>query len=148
MVNTSGRMDVQSGDIIANTTYHRNGDPHVVTPYQDNKIHGLRKQFLVNGIPDRFEEWKEGVREGITTVFQDGQKHSEIPYSNDKKNGVEIVYNTDGQVVGEITWKEDLKSGVSKTYIQDVVRIEWYYKGKKVSKSRLRKIYSSPKLVD
>lgn len=133
------RMDVENGEVVTNTTYHRNGDPHVVTQYKNNKIHGLRKQFLVNGIPDRFEEWKEGVKEGITTVFQDGVRHSEIPYSKDKKNGVEVVYNTDGQVVAEVTWKENLKDGVSKTYIQDVVRMEWFYKGKKVSKSDFEK---------
>lgn len=133
------RMEVSSGEIILNTTYHRNGDPHVITPYLESKINGTRKQYLVNGIPDRFESWANGVKEGITVVYQDGVPHNEIPYANDKKNGVEVIYNSEGDTVGEITWKDDLKSGVCKTYIQDVVRIEWYYKGKKVSKSDFEK---------
>lgn len=129
------KMQIEKGDIILNTTYHRNSDPKVITPYKDNKIHGIKKHYLVNGIPERFETWKQGVQEGITTVYQDGVVHNEIPYKNNKKSGVELIYNTKGQVVGEVTWKDDLKNGPSKVYIQDVVRIEWYYNGKKVSKS-------------
>lgn len=133
------KMNVEKGDIILNTTYHRTGDPHVQTPYQNNKIHGIRKQYLVNGVPERFESWKNGIKEGITTVFQDGIVHNEIPYKADKKNGIELVYNAEGQVVGEVTWKDDLKNGPSKTYIQDVVRSEWYINGKKVSRSDFEK---------
>ncbi len=133
------KMEVSDGDIVSNTSYHRNGDPHVITPYKDNKIHGMRKQYLVNGIPDTFETWKEGIKEGLTVIYQDGVPHSEIPYLKGKKNGIELVFNSEGQVVAEITWKDDLKNGISKTYIQDVVRSEWYYKGKKVSKSDFEK---------
>jgi antitoxin component YwqK of YwqJK toxin-antitoxin module len=138
------KMEVSNGDIIENTTYHRNGDPHVITPYKDTKVHGTRKQYLVNGIPDCFETWVNGIKEGLTVVYLDGVPHREIPYVKDKKNGVQVTYNSEGQVVEEITWKDDLKNGVCKTYIQDVVRIEWYYKGKKVSKSDFEKFIHTP----
>lgn len=137
------KMKVEKGEITLNTTYHRNGDPHIETPYRNNKIHGTRKQYLVNGIPDRFESWKDGVKEGITTIFQDGVPHSEMPFHQDKKNGVELIYNTQGQIVGEVSWKDDERDGPTKTYIQDVVRSEWYSHGKKVSKSEFEKSLKS-----
>ncbi|MCH9634418.1 MAG: hypothetical protein S4CHLAM7_11670 [Chlamydiae bacterium] len=133
------KMEVKDGEIISNTTFHRNGDPYTITLYENNKVHGQRKQYLVNGIPDVFESWKDGFKDGITIVYQDGVPHNEIPYLKDKKNGVELVYNSNGQVVAEVSWKNNLKHGISKTYIQDVVRIEWYHKGKKVSKSDFEK---------
>ncbi len=134
------RMEVIYGDVVRKTLYYPNGDPKEIIPYKNNKIHGTLKKFLVNGIPDSFEEWDKGVQQGVATLFRDGVLFSTLPYVSGKKNGTEKIHRTDGQIVAEITWKNDLKHGPSVTFIENVERTEWYHKGKKVSKSDFERL--------
>lgn len=129
------KIEYENGQRVLMTTYHSNGDPKVITPYQNKQVHGIKKFFAINGVPERFEEWQKGVQQGKTIVFRDGQPHSEQPFIAGTKNGVETILNDHGNVACEITWKNGLKHGVYKTYFDDSVRMEWYYKNKKVSHS-------------
>lgn len=129
------KMEISSGELTSSINYYPNGHPKMVTPYKNNKVHGTRKKYLINGAPNVFENFKNGVKSGLTVAYRDGVPYSELPYQNGKKDGVEMIYNPSGQVVSEITWKNDLKHGISKNYIQNICRSEWFYKGKKVSRS-------------
>jgi hypothetical protein len=52
------------------------------------------------------------------------------------KNGLEIHFR-DGQTVEqEILWENDKKHGPSNFYIDGIATTEWYYNGKKVTKSK------------
>ena len=128
-------MEVVYGEITCKTLYHPNGDPSTIIPYSNRKIHGTVKKYLVNGVPQQFEEWIDGHQQGITTIFQDGVPYSTISYLEGKKNGIQKIYRSDGTIASEISWKNDLKDGPSSNFIEGVERCEWYYKGKKVSRS-------------
>lgn len=117
------------------TTYHANGDPKEIVPYKNSKVHGIKKFYSINGVPLRFEEWQQGVHQGKTTLFRDGQRYSEVDYVAGMKNGIETILNDHGNIACEVSWKNDLMHGVYKTYTPDSVRMEWYYRGKKVSHS-------------
>lgn len=134
------KIEFNNGQKTLMTTYYSNNDPKVVTPYQNDQVHGIKKYFAINGVPERFEEWKNGIQQGTTLVFRDGQEHSEQQFAAGSKNGLETIFNDHGMVACEITWKNGLKHGVQKTYINDTVRLEWYYKDKKVSHSDFEKL--------
>ncbi len=134
------KIEYNQGTKLQMTTYHPNGDPKIVIPYQNNHVHGIKKLYHINGIPDRFEEWAHGSQQGTTTAYRDGQPHSELQYVAGMKNGIETIMNDRGQIVQEITWRNDLMHGVQKLYINDTVRLEWFYKGKKVSHSDFEKL--------
>lgn len=134
------KIEYKDGEKTLMTTYHTNNDPKEITPFLKGEIHGIKKFFLINGIPDRFEEWNHGVQQGKTIVFQDGQPHNEQEFVAGMKNGLETIFNDSGAVVEEISWKNNLLHGVKKTYINDTVRLEWFHKGKKVSHSDFEKL--------
>ncbi|MCH9632733.1 MAG: hypothetical protein S4CHLAM6_10730 [Chlamydiae bacterium] len=134
------KIEYKNGEKHLMTTYHPNGDPKVITSFQNGKVHGLKKFFHINGIPNRFEEWAHGTQQGNTVVYRDGQPYSELQYVAGMKNGLETIMNDHGNVVQEVTWKNDLMHGVKKLYINDTVRLEWFYKGKKVSHSDFEKL--------
>ena len=53
------KIDFKNGHQVLTTTYYSNNDPKVVTPYQNDKVHGIKKFYAINGVPERFEEWKK-----------------------------------------------------------------------------------------
>ena len=134
------KIEFRDGQKKLMTTYHPNGDPKVIISFLNGKAHGMKKYFHINGIPDRFEEWANGVQQGNTVVYRDGQPYSEAQYLAGMKNGLETIMNDQGNIVQEVTWKNDLEHGVKKLYINDTVRLEWFYKGKKVSHSDFEKL--------
>ncbi len=127
------KTEFKNGEKRLTTTFHSNGDPKTITPYLHGQIHGTKKIFLINGVPDRFETWKEGQQQGETQIFRDGQCYSKQSYVAGTKNGLEKIFNEAGDLACEITWKNDLKHGVLKNYYHDTIRMEWYYYGRKVS---------------
>lgn len=134
------KIEYSGGQKALMTTYHPNGDPQTIIPYRNNKVHGVKKLFLINGIPNRFEEWNQGEQQGATTIYRDGQPYSELQYVAGMKNGLETIRNDQGEIVEEVSWKNDLMHGVKKLYINDTIRLEWFYKGKKVSHSDYEKL--------
>ncbi len=134
------KIEYKDGEKQLMTTYHSNGDPKAIIPYRSGQVHGVKKLFYINGIPERFEEWTNGVQQGTTVLFRDGQPYSEAQYVSGMKNGLESITNDKGDLVEEINWKNDLMHGEKKHYINDSVRLEWFYKGKKVNHSDFEKL--------
>lgn len=125
---------IEHGDVISKTISHADGTPKEVIPYLNHKVHGLRKTFHPGGEPHTIEEWVENKQHGLTTFYQNGEKISEISYAAGKKNGVERRYRDGTDVVEEISWKEGVKHGPAVTYVGDIQKTDWYYKGKSTSK--------------
>lgn len=126
---------VEEGQIVLSTTYHPNGMPHAITPYQDGVIDGQLKTYLPGGEPYSVEEWHQGTRNGLTTVYQDGEKIAEIPYANGRKNGIEKHFRNNDEVVEEISWVEDVEHGPRVRYVEGQAYSEWYFNGAPVSKA-------------
>ncbi len=128
---------ISQGEVILSESYHPNGSPRERVAYTKGKIDGTRKVFLVGGEPERFEEWKQGVLEGKTVLFQNGEKYAEIPYEKGEKHGVELRFKPGTDVVvEEIAWERNQRHGASVAIIDDQRITEWYYEGKKTSKSQ------------
>lgn len=123
----------QNGNLVLSTTYHPNGTPKEMTPYNHGVIDGQVKLFLPSGEPLSIEEWKQGHRTGLTIAFENGEKISETYYTNGLKNGIERHFRDSSVVVEEITWINDIKHGPSTTYVKDYVKTDWYFKGKPVT---------------
>lgn len=126
---------ISDGIVSLATTFHSNGDPKIITPYNEQgHVHGIRKSYLTGGVPQLFEEWKEGIQEGTTVIFQNGLKYSEQPFVHGQKHGIEKIYKDGKEVVEEISWKNDLKHGPAKVYVENSVKTDWYFNGRRVSK--------------
>jgi antitoxin component YwqK of YwqJK toxin-antitoxin module len=127
---------IEHGKMVLSTTYHPNGSPKAITPYQNEIVEGYRKTFLPAGEPDAVEEWRDGVQQGITTIYRNGEKIAEVPYENNVKHGIEKHYNDGTVVVEDVTWVNGLKHGPSNTYINGrVSKTDWFWNGEQISKS-------------
>lgn len=126
----------QKGEIVRTKTFHGNGSPKEIIPYEEGVISGTRRTFLPTGEPETIELWSDGKRNGAATQFHNGEKYAELSYKDGKKDGVERRFR-DGKNIGEeISWREDEKDGPTRVYLGDTVSTEWYFEGKKVSKNQ------------
>ena len=80
------------------------------------------------------EQWVQGVQEGTTVVYQNGEKIAEVPYVRCNKHGIEHRYRDGAQLVEEVTWREDIQHGQHKLYIDGETKLEWYHNGELVSR--------------
>lgn len=122
------------GEIVHQKTYYPNGVPQEETPYKKHLIDGQRRTYNASGDPDTIEIWVQGVREGSTIIFQNGEKHIEIPYAHGKKHGIEQRFKEGGAVVEEITWFQGQQHGPAITHFGSNTKTNWYFKGKPVAK--------------
>lgn len=128
------------GRLQSKTLFYPNGTPREIIPYQAGKVHGEKRTFLPGGEPKTVEGWSNGVQDGITVLFQNGEKIAEVPYVNGYKNGVEQRYKDGRFVVEEINWYKDLKHGPSYSYIGDEMLISWFYNGQEVAKRQYERL--------
>ena len=134
-----------NGELVVSTIYYPNGSPKEEVPFRNGAINGQKKLFYPGGDPQALEGWADNKREGITTIFQNGEKIAEIPYFEGQKNGIEQRFKDGDCLVEEITWKYNRKHGPCYTYFGENVRVDWYYDGKLVTKSQYDR-YLNPQL--
>lgn len=128
------------GSLSRKTVYHPNGDPASVTQYQNGVVHGIKQTFFQGGIPNTHEEWRNGLQDGITFIFKNGNRIADIPFVQGIRKGLELRYNDKFEIVEEVSWKNNQLHGVRKIYSQDSVKKEWYHQGKPVSKSKFERL--------
>ncbi len=126
---------IRDGQAVLITTYYPTGAPKSKTPYQNGLVDGQIQTFSLSGEPNTIETWVAGKQNGITTIYQNGEKYSEIPYVNGIKQGTEKHYRDGSQVVEENTWNNNQRHGPARTYIENTVKTDWYYKDKPVSQA-------------
>lgn len=124
----------REGDLASRTTYHPNGSPNEIIPFQNGVIEGSLRTFYPGGEPKTIESWKNGVQEGITTTYEDGVMVEEIPYVNGKRHGVSRTYREGIAVSQEVSWKDGQRYGPTHTHLEGKVATDWYLKDSKVSK--------------
>lgn len=123
----------KNGTIISSTTYHANGAPQSITPYNNGVVHGERRTYMPGGEPATVENWSKGSQNGTTVVFEYGEKRSEIPYVNGCRQGVEKRFCDDGKtVIQEWTWANDQKHGPVYTYVGNTTKTDWYFCNRQV----------------
>jgi len=141
--NLVAQETVTQGELILAELYHPSGSPKERIPYSHGKVDGIKKIFLAGGEPVRFEEWKQGVLDGVVQIFENGEKCAEVPYVQGKRNGTELRYKSGtGVVVEEIAWSYDKRHGASVVILDNEPITTWYYEGKKVSKPQYMEMIS------
>ncbi|MCB1135610.1 MAG: toxin-antitoxin system YwqK family antitoxin [Chlamydiia bacterium] len=126
--------EILNGQLAKSTTFHTNGTPKAITPYQDNKAHGLRRTFLASGEPETIEHWNHGEQTGITVFYSNGEKMSEVEFVSGERHGVERKFRNGSKVVEEIAWNHDKRHGPTRLLLETGTRTDWYHDGKLVSK--------------
>lgn len=134
---------VENGVISTSKTFYPNNAIKEITPYENGVVHGSLKTYLPGGEPASIEEWTQGEKTGITTVFENGEKVAEIPYQRGLKNGIEKRYRDGNVLAEEISWMEDKRHGPSLTIIGEIYKTDYFFQGKPVSKTVYDKLASN-----
>lgn len=128
--------EIQNGQMTVRNTFHSNGNPEAITPYENDVVHGERKTFLPGGEPNTVETWNKGIQHGPTTVFENGERYANVPYVNGVKHGVENRFKEDGITPAEdINWVKGARHGPSYGYIGNTIKTDWYFEDKQVNKA-------------
>lgn len=124
---------IASGTIASRTTYYPTGSVKSRLSFRSNQIDGAVQHFLPSGAPTRLENWKMGLQNGPTLIFDNGEKFAEVPYTAGKKNGIERRFKNETTVAEEISWRDGIKHGPATIYVNGEAFTQWYYEGKKVN---------------
>lgn len=131
---------ILNGSMVERTTYHAQGDPAAITPYENDLVHGTRQTFFPGGLPNTVEQWAYGRQDGITLVYQNGEKIAEVPYINGKKNGIERRFRDGSLLVEEVSWLNNVQHGICKIYVDGETKVEWYHQGEVVSRTTFERM--------
>lgn len=129
------REEISGGVAAKQTTFHPNGSPHVVTPLAGNLPEGTIQEFLPDGEPLSIKEVHQGVQDGWTVLYENGEVVSKIPYQNGSINGIEEHYKDGNILATQITWVAGMRHGPTFHYAGDNITTDWYFHDKLVSKS-------------
>jgi antitoxin component YwqK of YwqJK toxin-antitoxin module len=141
----------QSGDVLAKEvfnnylltyveTYYPNNTPHTTTSYENNLLHGEKKEFAMTGEPLSAEFYYKGLKHGLATYYQNGYKYAEVPYVHGLKNGVERHYIDGDIVVEETEYHDGIKQGSSILYCDGSAKTTWYFENQIVSRSKYEQL--------
>lgn len=125
---------VTDGQMVLRKTFHPNGVPESMTPYQDGNIHGQRRTYAMSGEPITIENWTNNVQHGNTELYQHGEKYADQPYVNGARQGIERRYRNGDTLVQEVSWDKDTQHGPAYTYIGNTKTTDWYFQNRQVNK--------------
>lgn len=132
---------IEDGELCLRTTYHPNGVPKRISPYEQGNIHGHVMSYSSSGVPQTDEEWRQGKQHGTTIVFQNGEKYAEVPYIAGRKQGVEMRFRSGEVLAEEISWAEDTMHGPKTIHFgQEPQKTQYFHKGKPVSRVEFNKL--------
>lgn len=126
---------IQDGELALRVTYYPSGTPRETIPYRNGVVEGTKRTFNPSGDPCTVEQWASGAQNGMTTLYQHGERCGEVPYVNGDKQGEEVKYRDGEIVVQKINWSAGKMHGPCVTYVGDVVKTDWYFKGKLTTKA-------------
>jgi antitoxin component YwqK of YwqJK toxin-antitoxin module len=102
-----------------NVPFIRNGVKSVesVTSYKEGKIHGVFREFNMEGKETLSIEFKDGKKNGVYKKYSQLGNPTEIKhYVNDELNGVFREFDMEGKETLSIEYKDGKKNGVYKKY--------------------------------
>lgn len=135
-----GADTIVGGIMTSTKTFHPNGAVKQLTPYTNNMIDGLVRNYLPDGQPSSIETWVQGDKTGITTIFENGEKVADVPYVRGVKDGIEKHYRNGNTVVEEISWVQDSRHGPVTSFVGDVATTDYFYHDKPVSRAVFEKM--------
>jgi len=126
---------IEDGLLSSRTSYHPNGSPKELVPYENGSVSGERRTYHPAGEPNTVEQWSDGNQHGVSMIYLHGERYAEVPFNNGKRQGVERRYRDGDQLAQEITWDNDQMHGQATTYVNDISKTEWYYRGSAITKT-------------
>ncbi len=135
--------DISSGVLEQRTTYHPNGNIHVISRFEDYALSGVQKIHDPSGQLYMTNDWENGAIHGKKIAYRKGQVLQETPYQFGKREGVEKRFDDQGALVAEVEFHEDEKHGPATLYnAGDGVKKAWFYKGKPIQAERFHMLTS------
>jgi antitoxin component YwqK of YwqJK toxin-antitoxin module len=125
---------INNGRMAERITFHSNGTPKEIIPYEEETVNGNYKRFYPDGEPQAIEEWQDGRQHGLTILFENGEKIAEVTYANGMKTGLERRFREGSEITQEIYWLNNQRHGQCTTYLGRAPQVEWYYKGEPVTR--------------
>lgn len=132
------RDRMEDGLIAERTTFHPSGEIQSISHFANYQLQGEQLKFTTTGKPLIRQSWKNGVLDGVKTVYRNGTKIAEIPYVKGQKHGTEHHFDDLGNLTADIEWKLDKKHGCSQFYTDETTEMEWYFKGQAVNADRYK----------
>lgn len=118
------------------TTFYKNGNPWVITPYHNCHKHGLEKVYFPSKELAMEKNYVNGEQNGLFKMYyKSGQLESVVEFINNKREGKEYRYYEDGTIKVEFIWKDDRWDGEQKYYYPNgkIKKIDYRKNGKKVN---------------
>ncbi len=128
------RDQIVGGLSVVREEFYPNSMLYQVYALRDGVKNGFCKVYLESGQPNRLEMWSFGLLDGTQTLYENGLEIAQVPYCQGVKEGIERRFEpgTD-QVVQEISWHQDMRHGATKTRVNGMEVVEWYWRDNKVS---------------
>jgi len=89
-------------------TYRKNGELLSEANYKSGKLHGVSKNFYLNGNVHNLITYKDGVKDGLVqTYYKNGILNRETTYKEGKMHGYQKKFFKDGKLSSEQNYKDD-----------------------------------------
>jgi antitoxin component YwqK of YwqJK toxin-antitoxin module len=90
------------------------------TPYTDDKINGVAKEYNRGGGLKSIKTYKDNTLDGITKEYDNNGRIKSISvYTDGRLNGIKTEYYTNGQLAKEAIFIDGKQNGVAKEYYKD-----------------------------
>lgn len=138
---------IEKGSIVQKETFHPNGSPESIAHYKQNELHGEKRTFTESGEPVSVRSYTHNQLNGISSFFKNGVKSIDVNYVDGIKSGDETHY-LDGVAVSKVLhWENGQMHGPSKYFVDEIVRVEYYYDGSPVSPAKWKELNHVDELV-
>lgn len=129
------RFEIKEGYLVWKRVFFPTGDLKEFYRYSGGVLDGECRFYSEGGVPECFQTWKDGKKEGLARHFSQGEVIAEVPYKCNKKHGTEKRYCR-STLVETVEWKSDQLHGP--TYQLDssgtITSQLFYYRDRPVSR--------------
>lgn len=138
------KIEIREGYPTLRRIYYPSGEIKEFYRYSLGMLDGECRLYSEGGVPECFQNWSRGKKEGMTKYFHQGELVAQVPYRNSKKHGTERRY-CDRCLVETAVWKEDKLHGPNCQFDKKgiVITQVYYYKNRIVSKSVYENLVST-----
>jgi antitoxin component YwqK of YwqJK toxin-antitoxin module len=139
--------EIEDGIVAIRKTFHPNSQLQSITRFKNYELNGLQKKYTVSGKPLMEQTYKDGLLDGNQIHYRNGKVVLEIPFVNGKRHGIERQYDLDGSLIAEIPWEFDEKHGRERIKHEDYSNLEWFFRGKSVTREEYNELDTREKIL-
>ncbi len=130
------RIEMREGYPNLRRVYYASGEIKEFYRYKTGLLDGECRFYSEGGVPESFQCWVQGKRDGLTKFFHQGELVAQVPYRENKKCGTEKRF-CNNALVESADWKDDQLHGPCFQFdkTETVISQTFYYKNRVVSKA-------------